>query len=68
MIVYLLLNRVNRKAYIGQHKGYTLSPKRWNRGLNNVSVNRHLTAAVNKYGADSFHKKDPLLRILPART
>lgn len=56
MIVYLLLNRVNGKAYIGQTQHYNLS-KRWNRLLNNVKVNSHLTAAIKKYGPASFQRK-----------
>lgn len=53
MIVYLLLNRVNRKAYVGQHRGCVLT-KRWNGHLNNVKANRHLTGAIRKHGAESF--------------
>jgi group I intron endonuclease len=55
MIVYLLLNKVNGKAYIGQHKGYDIS-KRWNRQLNNVKVNSHFSHAVQKYGPASFSR------------
>jgi group I intron endonuclease len=56
MIVYLLLNKVNGKAYIGQHNGYDIS-KRWNRQLNNVKVNSHLFNAIQKYGPASFSRK-----------
>jgi|HubBroStandDraft_6_1064221.scaffolds.fasta_scaffold489263_1 group I intron endonuclease len=56
MLIYLLLNKRNNKAYVGQHRGFNLS-KRWNRTLNNVKVNDHLTAAINKYGAKSFSRK-----------
>lgn len=56
MIVYVLWNRVNGKAYIGQHHGYTLS-KRWNRNLSDVHVNRHLTSAIEKYGPASFSRQ-----------
>jgi group I intron endonuclease len=56
MIVYLLLNRKNNKAYIGQHHGHTLS-KRWNKQLNNVKVNSHLSHAIEKYGPTSFTRK-----------
>ena len=54
MIVYLLLNQVNLKCYVGQHKGNTLT-KRWNRTLNNAG-NQHLTAAIRKYGSDKFKR------------
>ena len=53
MIVYLLLNQLNGKGYVGQHRGYKLS-KRWNSNLNNTKTNAHLQAAVRKYGPDSF--------------
>jgi group I intron endonuclease len=56
MIVYLLLNRRNNKAYIGQHKGHLLT-KRWNRHLSNARVNSHLANAVRKYGFASFSRK-----------
>lgn len=53
VIVYLLLNQVNGKGYVGQHKGDTLS-KRWNSNLNNCKTNTHLQAAIKKYGPKSF--------------
>jgi group I intron endonuclease len=56
MIVYLLLNNVNQKAYIGQHYGFTLA-KRWNRQLSNAKVNGHLSNAIQKYGPASFSTK-----------
>jgi group I intron endonuclease len=56
MIVYLLLNTVNEKAYVGQHGGYTLT-KRWNQHLYNVKENRHLTNAIKRYGPASFQRK-----------
>jgi group I intron endonuclease len=56
MLVYLLLNHVNFKSYIGQTRHHTLS-KRWNKHLNNVTVNQHLTSAIHKYGAESFSRK-----------
>jgi group I intron endonuclease len=56
MIVYLLLNRINGKAYIGQHRGYTLT-KRWNKKLSNAQVNLHLCNAIRKYGPSSFSRQ-----------
>lgn len=52
MIVYLLLNQVNAKGYVGQ----TCKPlhKRWNKQLNNVPTNPYFSAAIKKYGAHSF--------------
>lgn len=56
MLVYLLLNKVNQKVYIGQTKHVNLS-KRWNSLLTNVKVNNHLTNAIRKYGPASFQRK-----------
>jgi group I intron endonuclease len=53
MIVYLLVNRTNLKCYVGQTIKNNLS-KRWNKNLSNAKCNDHLTAAIKKYGAESF--------------
>jgi len=55
MLVYLLLNRGNGKAYIGQHAGYDLK-KRWNSKLSNVKVNSHFHKAIQKYGPANFSR------------
>jgi group I intron endonuclease len=52
VIIYLLVNQVNRKGYVGQTRQATLS-KRWAPSLNN-SPNSHLAAAIRKYGANNF--------------
>jgi group I intron endonuclease len=51
MLVYLLQNQINGKAYVGQHNGYDLN-KRWKAG----KYNSYLTAAIRKYGSDSFKR------------
>jgi group I intron endonuclease len=56
MLVYLLLNKVNGKCYIGQHNGYNIS-ERWNEHIRNVKDNAHLTNAILKYGAKSFSRQ-----------
>jgi group I intron endonuclease len=56
MIVYLLLNRVNLKGYVGQHKGKTLAT-RWNLRFNLSKVNPHLRNAIKKYGHDAFSRE-----------
>jgi group I intron endonuclease len=56
MLVYLLLNRVNGKAYIGQHTGFQLE-KRWNKTLSSRhKANFHLASAIEKYGAKKFSR------------
>jgi group I intron endonuclease len=52
MIVYLLTNQVNGKSYVGQHHGHDLT-KRWKSGR----YNSYLTAAIKKYGPESFEKR-----------
>lgn len=54
MIVYLLLNTVNNKGYIGQHKGDMIST-RWNTYLG--GANTHLRGALNKYGLSAFSRE-----------
>ncbi len=56
MIVYLLLNQVNLKGYVGQHKGNDLA-KRWTAGMRNVKPNPHFAAAVEKYGVQCFSRE-----------
>jgi group I intron endonuclease len=56
MIVYLLLNQVNGKGYVGQHKGYRLS-RRWDRNLSRGTANPHFRRAVQKYGPHAFQRK-----------
>ena len=55
MIVYLLLNTVNNKSYVGQTRSKLLS-QRWNKSLNR-SVNPHFRRAVQKYGPASFTRE-----------
>lgn len=55
MIVYMLVNSVNSKAYIGQSRGSDLA-KRWTERLNRGS-NLHLTAAIKKYGPEAFTRQ-----------
>lgn len=54
MIVYLLLNQVNQKGYVGQHLGNFVSG-RWNTKL--AGGNAHFTKAVKKYGWASFSRE-----------
>ena len=56
MIVYLLLNQINLKGYVGQHKGNKLST-RWDPKFNLSKVNDHLRKAVKKYGYDVFSRE-----------
>jgi group I intron endonuclease len=56
MIVYLLLNTLNNKAYVGQHKGNDLA-KRWTAGMRNVKPNPHFAAAIEKYGVQAFSRE-----------
>lgn len=56
MIVYLLLNTVNFKGYVGQHKGNKLST-RWDPKFNLSKVNDHFRNAVKKYGYDAFSRE-----------
>jgi group I intron endonuclease len=56
VIVYLLLNQVNLKGYVGQHKGSDLA-KRWTAGLRNVKPNPHIAAAIKKYGSQAFSRE-----------
>ena len=56
MIVYLLVNQVNHKGYVGQHVGDNLT-KRWNAQLTNASKTGHLAAAIKKYGAEAFSRE-----------
>src|SRR5208282_6684763 len=52
MIVYLLLNTVNNKGYVGKHKGNTIST-RWREDLSG-GHNVHLENARKKYGWKIF--------------
>ena len=54
MIVYLLLNTVNNKGYVGKHKGDTIST-RWPKNLN--GGNSHLSAARDKYSVEVFRRE-----------
>lgn len=54
MIVYLLLNTINNKSYVGKHKGNSIET-RWDRCLD--GANNHLKAAKNKYGVDVFSRE-----------
>ena len=54
MIVYLLLNTVNNKSYVGQHLGDKIST-RWPSNLK--GGNPHLESARKKYGPKAFSKE-----------
>src|SRR5208282_2391337 len=54
MIVYLLLNTINNKGYVGKHKGSTIST-RWREDL--VGGNSHLEGARKRYGAGVFRRE-----------
>src|SRR4051794_38901857 len=53
VIVYLLVNQVSGKGYVGQTKQHTLA-KRWRPSLSSNSANPHLRASIAKYGPESF--------------
>ncbi len=53
--MYLLLNQVNGKAYVGQTRHSTLD-KRWSPSLTNCT-NPHLRNAIAKYGAGVFRRE-----------
>ena len=55
MIVYLLLNTVNLKGYVGKHKGNSISG-RWKEDLSG-GHNSHLENARLKYGSKAFSKE-----------
>ena len=54
MIVYLILNTVNCKGYVGKHKGNSIS-SRWNENLD--GGNNHLEASKKKYGLKAFSRE-----------
>ena len=56
MMVYLLENAINGKAYVGQHRGFDLN-KRWSPALNHCEWNPHLQASIRKYGPGVFRRK-----------
>jgi group I intron endonuclease len=56
VIVYLLLNTINLKGYVGQHRGDKIST-RWPRTLKNGGANLHLAAARDKYGSEAFSRE-----------
>lgn len=49
--IYLIVNKINDKTYIGQHK----SSKLWNEDKY-MGSGLHLQAAKNKYGIENFEK------------
>ncbi len=53
MIVYLLVNQINGKSYVGQTQ-YAMLTRRWRPSLSTNSANSHLKAAISKYGGQSF--------------
>lgn len=54
MIVYLLLNTLNNKGYVGQHKGNAIFT-RWPKNLR--GGNPHFNNAVNEYGHEIFSRE-----------
>jgi group I intron endonuclease len=54
MIVYLLLNMINSKGYVGQHRGNNIST-RWPKNM--AGANVHLSAARDKYGTNAFSRE-----------
>lgn len=52
VIVYLLVNQVSGKCYVGQTRYHTLS-QRWSPSLKKAP-NAHLAAAIRKYGPQAF--------------
>jgi group I intron endonuclease len=55
MLVYLLLNTCNGKAYVGQTRHNSLN-KRWRPSLKN-SANSYLKAAVKKHSPEAFQRQ-----------
>lgn len=57
MLIYLALNRVNNKVYVGQHQG-TDASYRWNQhtrlALSGDTSCPYLYAAIRRYGPNSF--------------
>ena len=55
MGIYMIINKINNKIYIGQARNIK---ERWKNHINdlknNKHYNRHLQGAWNKYGKDSF--------------
>jgi group I intron endonuclease len=56
MLVYLLLNTCNNKAYVGQTRHNSLN-KRWNSNLSNSNSNPYLRAAIKKHGSKAFQRQ-----------
>jgi group I intron endonuclease len=56
MLVYVLLNNVNGKCYVGQTVHYRLY-KRWNKRPSICKANPHLASAIRKYGPENFSQK-----------
>ena len=55
MIVYLLLNTVNNKCYVGKHVGNSIST-RWRADLSG-GHSAHLESARKKYGWQVFRQE-----------
>ena len=55
MGIYMIINKINNKIYIGQARNIK---ERWKNHINdlknNKHYNKHLQGAWNKYGKDSF--------------
>ena len=56
MLVFLLVNEVNYKAYVGQTSRTNLE-RRWNNKFNNSTLNPHFASAVTKYGPEAFSRQ-----------
>lgn len=58
IFIYIIVNRVNGKVYIGSTKDITIRFNKHKNTLNQfIHHNEHLQRAWNKYGSDSFEFK-----------
>jgi hypothetical protein len=57
MFIYKIINTVNGKIYVGQHKGEDLQhylQRKFYAAEHLLKVRSHLYAAIRKYGRDAF--------------